>query len=167
MHFGWLLPSTAEEEARRVIIHEFGHALGMIHEHQHPTAGIRWNRAVVERYYTQELRWTLAAVRNNLFARLDSPETQFSDYDPHSIMHYPVPPEFTLDNVAVGWNTDLSDTDKQFIASVYPRLTPAAAPARLGASPAADIGGRAEGAAQPALGNKGVRGRLRWRKGAS
>jgi serralysin len=167
MHFGWLLPSTTEDESRRVILHEFGHVLGMIHEHQHPTAGIRWDRKVIERYYTEVLGWTLAAVKNNLFTRIAAAETQFSAYDPQSIMHYPVPPEFTLDNVAVGWNTDLSDTDKRFIASVYPRPTPAAAPARVGAGPAADVGGRAGGAAPPALGSEGVRGRLRWRKGGS
>lgn len=36
MNFGWLTPGVTDEEARRVILHEFGHALGLIHEHQNP-----------------------------------------------------------------------------------------------------------------------------------
>lgn len=152
MHFGWLLPTTTDEEFRRVVVHEFGHAIGMIHEHQHPQAGIQWNKPVVERYYTEELGWSLASVRSNLFARIDQHETQFSTYDPRSIMHYRVPPEFTLNGVGVGWNTDFSNTDKSFIATVYPK----AAPAGIGGGPAADM-------ANPAAGKEGVRGRLQWR----
>lgn len=167
MHFGWLLPTTKDEEMRRVVIHEFGHAIGMIHEHQHPNAGIQWNRPVVERYYTERLGWTLAAVRSNLFARIDSTETQFSAYDKHSIMHYPVPPEFTLNSVGVGWNTDFSDTDKSFIASVYPKPAPvnAPAPASLSGGPAADFGGSVPAAAPQAVASiGGVSGRLQWRR---
>jgi hypothetical protein len=33
------------------VIHEFGHALGLIHEHQNPSGGIQWNKPVVCRYY--------------------------------------------------------------------------------------------------------------------
>jgi hypothetical protein len=33
MNFGWLKPGLAEEEYLGVVLHEFGHALGMIHEH--------------------------------------------------------------------------------------------------------------------------------------
>ena len=40
MNFGWLTASTADSEYSRVVIHEFGHALGMIHEHQHPLVSI-------------------------------------------------------------------------------------------------------------------------------
>lgn len=33
MHFGWLRDDTDDVEWRRVVVHEFGHALGAIHEH--------------------------------------------------------------------------------------------------------------------------------------
>jgi hypothetical protein len=42
-------------------------------------------------------------------------------YDPDSIMHYPVDPQLTFNNYTVGWNRELSDEDKQFIAVLYPR----------------------------------------------
>lgn len=40
MNFGWFNDSTTDTEFSRTTIHEFGHALGMIHEHQHPLANI-------------------------------------------------------------------------------------------------------------------------------
>ena len=40
MNFGWFNDSTSDTEFSRTVIHEFGHALGMIHEHQHPLAAI-------------------------------------------------------------------------------------------------------------------------------
>ena len=38
MNYGWLEPDTELREYQRVVRHEFGHALGMIHEHQNPAA---------------------------------------------------------------------------------------------------------------------------------
>lgn len=126
MHYGWLTEKTTAEELRRVVLHEFGHALGMIHEHQHPRVQIRWNKEVVYRTYARQ-GWSRSAVDSNLFARIEAHATQFDAYDPESIMHYPVPPEFTLDRRSVGWNRDLSAGDKWFIAKVYPKPGPAAA----------------------------------------
>ena len=49
MNYGWLDANTADDEVRRVVLHEFGHALGLIHEHQNPAGGIKWNkRAVID-----------------------------------------------------------------------------------------------------------------------
>lgn len=39
MNFGWFTDETAEPEFRRVILHEFGHALGMIHRTSIPGRG--------------------------------------------------------------------------------------------------------------------------------
>ena len=127
MHYGWLTPATSDDEARRVIVHEFGHALGLIHEHQSPEADIHWDKPVVYRYYMERLGWPMAQVDSDLFTRCTRDETQFDAYDPKSIMHYPIPPEFTTDHVEVGWNRELSPTDKRFIGRVYPRAMPAGA----------------------------------------
>jgi hypothetical protein len=32
MNYGWLAPTSSDDEVRRVVLHEFGHALGLIHE---------------------------------------------------------------------------------------------------------------------------------------
>jgi Matrixin len=44
MNLGWLTDDTDDTEVSRVVLHEFGHALGLIHEHQSPAGGIRWDK---------------------------------------------------------------------------------------------------------------------------
>ncbi|TPN87755.1 matrixin family metalloprotease [Aquimarina algicola] len=121
MHFGWFDNNTTDEEFRRTTIHEFGHALGLIHEHQNPVAGINWDKDAVYEYYAgPPNNWSRAQVDNNLFRRYEANTSNYSVYDPLSIMHYPIPAEHTLDRVAVGRNTRLSETDKTFIGTIYP-----------------------------------------------
>lgn len=121
MHFGWFNNNTSDASFRRTTIHEFGHALGLIHEHQNPVAGINWDKEAVYAYYAGAPNyWSRAKVDSNLFTRYSENSSNFSPYDPLSIMHYPVPAEHTLDRVAVGSNSQLSSTDKAFIATIYP-----------------------------------------------
>lgn len=119
MNYGWLYPDTPDEEYSRTVLHEFGHALGMIHEHQHPEAGIPWNRDAVYRYYMQENNWTREDVDHNLFAQYGKDVTQFSHFDPQSIMLYPIPRGLTTNGFEIGWNNYLSETDKAFMSEVY------------------------------------------------
>lgn len=126
MNYGWLTPSSSEEEYLRVVLHEFGHALGCIHEHQHPTAGIPWNKPeVYRRYGGPPNNWSKEKVDTNLFQKYGTNITQFSAFDTQSIMLYPIPKALTDGIFEVGWNTRLSETDKSFIGTIYPiDLTP-------------------------------------------
>jgi len=125
MNFGWLTPATPNDEVRRVVLHEFGHALGLIHEHQSPAATIPWNRAAVYDYYAgPPNNWSRAEVDANLFQTYDAESTQHSVFDVQSIMLYPIPPEFALDGFSVGWNQTLSALDKAYIAAWYPYPMP-------------------------------------------
>ena len=119
MNFGWFTAATPEVEFSRTVLHEFGHALGCIHEHMHPQGGIPWNRDAAYRYYTQTQRWTKERVDSQLFQRYSTSLLNSGRYDPQSIMHYPVPRELTMNGFSVGWNNQLSAQDKAFIGAQY------------------------------------------------
>lgn len=121
MNYGWLTDASDDEEYSRVVVHEFGHALGCIHEHQGPKANIRWNKPVVYDYFHRSQGWSREDVDHNLFNRYSEEVTQFTNFDPKSIMIYHIPKEFTLDGVSYPTNTVLSQTDIDFIGRQYPK----------------------------------------------
>ncbi|KAM0331480.1 hypothetical protein ACHAQA_003156 [Verticillium albo-atrum] len=120
MNFGWLKDDSADHEISRVVLHEFGHALGCHHEHQSPAAGIPWNEQAVLEYYKRTNGWDEATTRRSLLEKYPSGETQFSAFDKESIMIYSFPAELTLDGSSAEWNTSLSQTDKGFMSRTYP-----------------------------------------------
>jgi hypothetical protein len=120
MNYGWLEPGTSDREYSRVVLHEFGHAFGCIHEHSHPDASIPWDEENVYRYYRITNGWDRSKTFNNVIKRYEAVGTNFSAYDPTSIMQYSVPNELTLGDFSIGWNTELSAMDKQFMGTIYP-----------------------------------------------
>ena len=52
--------NNTDLEFQRVIVHEFGHALGLIHEHMRPDRPIVWNQQAVYDYYHKSDRLGLA-----------------------------------------------------------------------------------------------------------
>lgn len=109
-----------ERGFHRIVLHEFGHAIGLEHEHQNPKAKHSWNREAVYRYYETRNGWDRKFVDQWVFRQIEQNTAAVSDYDPDSVMHYFFPPEFTTNGVAFGGNHELSDMDKSFIAQVYP-----------------------------------------------
>ncbi len=78
-----------------VVRHEFGHALGLRHEHQNPSSScddeIDWEFKapdVLRKRFGVDSR----AITSQ-FRRLVAFGHDFSDYDPYSVMNYPLPPE--------------------------------------------------------------------------
>jgi serralysin len=123
MNYGWLKPESTDDELRRVVLHEFGHALGLIHEHQSPAGGIPWNRdAVIRDLSGPPNNWDLEKIEHNMFRPIDKKESNFSSLDPKSIMMYPLPAKWTTNGFSVGLNSDLSEMDKAFIREQYSAL---------------------------------------------
>ena len=114
MNFGWL------DEA--VVLHEFGHMLGLGHEHQNPNSPIRWNKPQV---YTDLGNapnfWDHQTINHNIFARYAPGAVDTSPLDKDSIMLYQVPSRWTLDGFSAGFNTFISPTDTAFVRRIYPR----------------------------------------------
>ena len=122
MNFGWLTADSPDDVLRPVVLHEFGHAIGMIHEHQNPHGGIQWNMdAVVHDLSGPPNNWDSATIQNNMFRAYAPGEVDATKLDTASIMMYPLPAAWTTDGTSAGFNNALSATDRQFIASVYPR----------------------------------------------
>lgn len=101
-------------------VHEFGHALGLLHEQSYPN-GIKWNRDTVYKYYAQYQGWDKSMVDFNVLGASDFFYTNGTTYDPVSIMHYPVEAWQTSDGFTVGLNNELSAGDKKIIAALYPK----------------------------------------------
>jgi len=120
MNFGWFGNSTPDEEFRRTTLHEFGHALGCIHEHQHPLSAIPWNVPAVRQYYLAQMGWPAWKTDQQVIQTADRTICQYGLYDRSSIMHYPIDPLLVTDSSrAVGWNTDISQYDTLFLSYVY------------------------------------------------
>ena len=104
--------------------HEFGHAIGLGHEHQNPEGGIEWNDDVVIRELGGPPNfWTPSQVRHNVLEKYSADQIRGTKFDPESIMLYFFPGRWTKSGKGTQENDVLSATDKAFIASAqaYPR----------------------------------------------
>jgi serralysin len=121
MNLGWLKPDSPEETLRSAVLHEFGHVLGLIHEHQSPAGGIRWNKEQVYKDLSgPPYNWNSQTINANMFKAFEASETNFTKLDPRSIMMYLYPAKWTLDGFSTVPNSDLSPSDEMLIREMYP-----------------------------------------------
>lgn len=108
MNLGW------QDEG--VVLHEFGHAIGMIHEHQNPLGGIKWNKPNVYRDLGgPPNNWDKATVDHNMFETYAAAQINGTELDKKSIMLYAIPKTWTLDGFQSEPNEVLSQVDRTFI----------------------------------------------------
>jgi hypothetical protein len=128
MNYGWLTDDSDEKEWRRVVLHEFGHALGAIHEHQNPEGGIKWNLPEVYRVFSgPPNNWDKAKIDFNIVQKYSLTQLNATKYDKKSIMLYTFPGNLIVGGQATPNNTDLSKADKKFIGEMYEKQPPVAA----------------------------------------
>ena len=81
INFAWVDKAT--------VLHEFGHVLGLIEEHQNPRANLAWNKDLIYR----ELggppnHWSKHQIEANIFWTIDAAEIgDYRDFDPKSVMN--------------------------------------------------------------------------------
>ena len=107
------------ERKDSVILHEFGHALGFHHEHQNPSLSVQWNEDVVIAEYKRIHNWSEDKIRRNVLNSLNRSETNFTKFDPESIMLYAIPNRWTIGDFQTDENATLSAMDKQYIGNIY------------------------------------------------
>lgn len=110
---------ASEAYAKGSILHEFGHMLGAVHEHQQPHTPIAWN---IHGILHDHPSWSREDVNRNILKKFER-NTSATAYDPLSIMHYPIPSNWTQDGHSVPFNTELSDKDKEKMRERYPANT--------------------------------------------
>lgn len=120
MQLGDVREDVAVSRMQGVIRHEFGHALGMRHEHQHPDAGIKWNKPNVVADLSA-YGWSNQKVQTNIFDVLTRSYVcrGAPTYDTKSIMIYPISADWTLDGYAVVANTEIVEADLKCVHSLY------------------------------------------------
>ncbi|KIJ93251.1 hypothetical protein K443DRAFT_125661, partial [Laccaria amethystina LaAM-08-1] len=125
MNLGWIggHSTTITAAERGVILHEFGHTLGLMHEHQSPVRDgtITLKESAVIEFYKKTQGWTEQEVRQQILSVYNvSDVSNFSTLDVKSIMMYFMPAAMNHQNLEIKPNNVLSETDKAFMTINYP-----------------------------------------------
>lgn len=105
---------------RSIILHEFGHAIGLEHEHQHKDRTLSFDEEKAITACQQHINFTAEMCRMFILEKFPAGQYYFSPYDQTSIMHYTLHPSFYRDELDMQSNLSLSLTDKLEIAKLYP-----------------------------------------------
>jgi serralysin len=122
MNLGWATEDLDETPFASVVLHEFGHAIGLLHEHNHPDLELRWKKHVVyAELGDKPNNWTKEDVDFNVFEQYPLDRVVMSDMpDRVSIMIYTIPARWLDGQAAIQPSDTLSTGDIEFIQGLYP-----------------------------------------------
>jgi hypothetical protein len=102
-------------------LHEIGHLLGLVHEFTNPKARLSWNRDAVYKFFSGPPNyWSRSVIDATFFE--SGPYPGAREFDPSSIMMLsPLPADFFKDGRSFETPSGLSESDKRYISSLYPK----------------------------------------------
>lgn len=114
------------DKNKRIVIHEFGHVLGLVHEILHPGARGRLDLdALVEVWMRRnpgvDREKAMKRIRYQNARELDENKVGFSStFDDNSVMLYNYSASVTLDGVELVGGNEFSEGDKAQLKAMYP-----------------------------------------------
>jgi hypothetical protein len=103
------------------VLHEFGHALGLLHEYSHSERNFTWIEANVYRDYKKDFNWDKSMVDTWVFEKVaNMKKEEITNFDISSVMVYPMRKDWTTSNIAFPVPSKLSPGDKATIRKLYP-----------------------------------------------
>ncbi len=135
MNLGWDLTDAYGHDTA---LHEIGHTLGLMHEHQSPFSGIEWDEDAVYASFGEGTRnnWSRQRIYDNILSKTDPSSVTGSKWDANSVMEYwfdpglvrkPVP----YDKIGIYPAGGLSPLDIAWIRKAYPPIKAAIASLNL------------------------------------
>lgn len=122
-----MLPGdTSYPSFRYVVLHEFGHALGARHAHQHPDSNIPWDKQSTYTDALQRFGWSKETVDENILPSPRNDQHRYQPYDENSVMHYELRSQWTSNDWGQSQSREISDGDIAQMKQAYPMPTPPA-----------------------------------------
>lgn len=125
MMLGGFTEKTPDSEFDRVVVHEFGHSLGLIHEHLRQAEVDKLDPQKTIAFFERQYGWDAQTTRDQVLTA--DPESDLigtAVADETSIMCYQIPGACTKTGVPIVGGLTLSEMDKQWIARLYPKAAP-------------------------------------------